>query len=82
ATRGPYKFVRHPLYFFSLLMIWSCPDITADRLVFNVLWSGWIVTGAWLEEKDLVRDLGRQYRDYQKSVPMLIPWKIWKQKHQ
>ncbi|MBS0014369.1 MAG: isoprenylcysteine carboxylmethyltransferase family protein [Desulfobacterales bacterium] len=81
ATRGPYKFIRHPLYFFTLLMIWSCPDITADRLVFNVLWSGWIVTGAWLEEKDLVRDLGRPYRDYQKTVPMLIPWKIWKQKH-
>ncbi|MFO7861195.1 MAG: isoprenylcysteine carboxylmethyltransferase family protein [Desulfosalsimonas sp.] len=75
ATRGPYKFVRHPLYFFTLLMIWSCPDITADRLVFNVLWSGWIVTGAWLEEKDLVRDFGRPYRDYQKAVPMLIPWK-------
>lgn len=73
--RGPYKYVRHPLYFFSLLMIWSCPDITADRLLFNVLWSGWIVIGAWLEEKDLVRDLGRKYRDYQKKVPMLIPWK-------
>lgn len=82
ATRGPYKFVRHPLYFFTLLMIWSCPDITADRLIFNVLWSGWIVTGAWLEEKDLVRDLGQPYREYQKTVPMLIPWKIWKGKYQ
>jgi len=82
ATRGPYKFVRHPLYFFTLLMIWSCPDITADRLVFNVLWSGWIVIGAWLEEKDLIRDFGQPYREYQKTVPMLIPWKIWKGKHQ
>jgi len=75
TIRGPYKHVRHPLYFFTLLMIWSCPDVSADRLVFNVLWSAWIVTGAWLEEKDLVRDFGGQYRNYQRQVPMLIPWK-------
>lgn len=77
TVKGPYKIVRHPLYFFSLLMIWSSPDISADRLLFNVLWSGWIVIGAKLEEKDLVLDFGNAYRNYQKNVPMLIPWKIF-----
>jgi methanethiol S-methyltransferase len=76
TIRGTYKFVRHPLYFFSLLMIWSNPDISADRLLFNVLWSAWIVTGTFLEERDLVRDFGKNYQDYQKAVPMLIPWRI------
>jgi protein-S-isoprenylcysteine O-methyltransferase Ste14 len=75
AIRGPYLWVRHPLYFFVLLLLWSCPDQTADRLFFDVLWTGWIFAGAVFEEKDLLTEFGDGYREYQKSVPMLIPWK-------
>jgi len=39
TVRGPYRWVRHLLYSFCLLMIWSCPDLTADRLLFNVFWT-------------------------------------------
>ena len=39
TIRGPYLWVRHPLYFFVLLMIWSNPHPTADRLFFNLLWT-------------------------------------------
>lgn len=81
TIQGPYRFVRHPMYIISLLMIWSCPDISADKLLFNVLWSAWIVAGAKLEERDLVDDFGDVYRNYQRSVPMLIPWKIWNRRH-
>ena len=70
---GPYRWVRHPLYFFTLLMIWSSPDITSDRLMFHFLWSAWILVGAILEERDLVETFGSRYRAYQKKVPMLIP---------
>lgn len=73
AATGAYGWVRHPLYFFSLLMIWSSPDLTADRILFNVLWSLWIVTGAVFEERDLVYEFGDEYRKYQQKVPMLIP---------
>ena len=73
---GPYRWVRHPLYLFVLLMIWSCPDLTFDRLLFNVLWSVWIYIGAMLEERDLVADFGEAYREYKRKVPMLIPWRI------
>jgi methanethiol S-methyltransferase len=75
VVRGPYRWVRHPLYLLVILMIWSGPHLTADRLLFNVLWTAWICVGAGLEEVDLVSDLGEQYRDYQRKVPMLIPWK-------
>lgn len=80
TIRGPYKVVRHPLYFFSLMMIWSCPDLSADRLVFNMLWTGWIIIGTLLEERDLVRDFGKTYQEYQKNIPMLIPYKIFKKR--
>ncbi len=78
AIRGPYRWVRHPLYFFTLVMIWSCPDITMDRLLFNVLFTIWIVIGTVLEERDLVAEFHETYHDYQSRVPMLIPWKIHK----
>lgn len=72
---GPYLWVRHPLYFFVLLLIWSCPDLTLDRFIFNFLWTVWIMIGTVLEEKDLLSDFGDDYRQYQGRVPMLIPWK-------
>jgi protein-S-isoprenylcysteine O-methyltransferase Ste14 len=78
AVRGPYRWVRHPLYFFTLVMIWTSPDITLDRLLFNVLFTGWIVVGTRLEERDLVAEFGEHYSVYQRHVPMLIPYKLIK----
>lgn len=76
SVRGPYIYVRHPFYFFMLLMIWSCPDVSLDRLLFNSFWSVWIVFGTVLEERDLVVSFGVVYQDYQRKVPMLLPWRI------
>lgn len=73
TVSGPYRWVRHPLYFLSLVMIWACPAVTTDRLMFNLLWSLWIVIGVQFEERDLVMRFGGDYRRYQQCVPMLIP---------
>ena len=78
TVRGPYQWVRHPLYLFILVMIWSCPNLTTDRLLFNILWSVWIFVGTILEERDLVEQFGDAYREYQKKVPMLFPCKFIK----
>ena len=75
VVRGPYRWVRHPLYLCVLVLIWASPELTADRLLFNVLWTAWIVVGTILEETDLQADFGDVYRDYQRKVPMLIPWR-------
>ena len=76
--RGPYRWVRHPLYFFILVLIWCCPDVTMDRLLFNVLFTAWIALGTLLEERDLVTEFGETYHNYQSKVPMLVPWKLHK----
>jgi protein-S-isoprenylcysteine O-methyltransferase Ste14 len=73
--QGPYLWVRHPLYFYMIVLIWSTPEVKSDRLLFNVLWTVWIVLGTYLEERDLVTEFGEKYRQYQKTVPMLIPWR-------
>lgn len=79
TIRGPYRYVRHPFYFFIVVMIWSCPEITLDRLLFNCLWTLWIIVGTVLEERDLTMEFGQDYCEYQKKVPMLIPWRMsWK----
>ena len=76
TVKGAYRWMRHPLYFFILLMIWSYPELTIDRLLFNVLWTVWIIIGTMMEERDLVSYFGDQYSIYQKKVPMIIPYKI------
>jgi protein-S-isoprenylcysteine O-methyltransferase Ste14 len=75
VVRGPYRWVRHPWYLCALMLIWSCPDLTADRLLFNILWTVWICVGARLEEADLASDFGQAYDGYRRKVPMLIPWR-------
>ncbi len=76
AVKGPCRWVRHPLYLAALLIIWAAPELTADRLLFSLLWTGWIIIGTFLEERDLRNNFGDAYAIYQKSVPMLIPYKI------
>ncbi len=75
VVRGPYRWVRHPWYAAAIVLFWSCVNLTADRLLFNLLWTCWICVGAKLEEKDLRTDFGEAYEAYRRQVPMLIPWR-------
>ena len=75
-VRGPFRWIRHPLYLAMLLMIWSCPHVSIDRFLFNILWTVWIVVAILLEERDLVDGFGENYLDYQRKVPMLLPTRL------
>jgi protein-S-isoprenylcysteine O-methyltransferase Ste14 len=74
-VRGPYRWVRHPLYTFVIVLIWSQPEVSLDGLFFNLLWTTWICVGATLEERDLTDELGSAYQAYRQRVPMLVPWR-------
>jgi protein-S-isoprenylcysteine O-methyltransferase Ste14 len=76
TVSGPYRFVRHPLYILLILMIWSYPELTADRLIFNVMCTTWMVIGTLLEERDLEASFGQAYIKYKTTVPMLIPYRL------
>src|SRR5664280_130968 len=75
-AKGPYRWARHPLYLFLIFLIWACPVLTLDRLIFNIMWTFWIVIGTYLEDRDLHREFGSQYLEYSSRVPMLIPYRI------
>jgi len=74
--KGAYQWSRHPLYLFLIVIIWACPVLTLDRLIFNIMWTFWIVIGTYLEDRDLHREFGSQYLEYSSRVPMLIPCRI------
>lgn len=68
-----YKYVRHPLYFGGIVGVWSTPVMTVSHFCFALLLTGYFVIGAFFEEKDLVRDFGDSYRNYQKRIGMFFP---------
>lgn len=73
VIRGMYRFTRHPLYFFSLLALWSAPVMTVNTLWFNIAATLYFMVGSRVEEERLVRIYGEEYRTYRRDVPWLIP---------
>ncbi|MBN1967635.1 MAG: DUF1295 domain-containing protein [Anaerolineae bacterium] len=73
-TGGLYALVRHPLYLFSLLILWSVPVMTDTFLGLVIGATIYFVVGSRLEERRLEREFGEQYRRYRQRVPWMLPW--------
>jgi protein-S-isoprenylcysteine O-methyltransferase Ste14 len=75
VTAGAYRLVRHPIYFFSLLVLWFNPVITWQTLVFNSLATLYFWLGSVYEERKLLSHFGETYETYRAKTPRLIPLK-------
>lgn len=71
-----HRYVRHPWYFFGLVMVWT-RDMSAATLLSSVMITVYFIVGSRLEEKKLLVYHGDTYRRYMARVPGLIPlpWK-------
>ena len=72
---GLHRYVRHPLYFGTLLFIWALFFVFPylNNLLACCVITLSTVLGARLEEKKLVAQFGEQYVLYKQQVPLLIP---------
>jgi len=71
---GLYRYVRHPLYTGGLLFIWLMPLMTSGVLAINLGLTIYILLGAYVEERKLLREFGEQYARYRAVTPMLVPF--------
>jgi protein-S-isoprenylcysteine O-methyltransferase Ste14 len=76
VTNGAYGIVRHPLYLFSLLVLWFAPVMTLALLVLNIASTLYFWLGSIAEERRLVLEFGEQYIEYRRRVPRLIPIRL------
>lgn len=75
VTPGPYKMIRHPLYFGFLLAFWATPVMTVSHLFFSIMTTAYILVAIQFEEKDLIREHGKKYINYRKAIPMILPFR-------
>ena len=71
---GILNVTRHPWYVAGILVLWA-REIDSASIIVNVIFSSYLVVGAMLEEKKLVREFAEDYADYQQKVSMFFPWK-------
>lgn len=74
AIEGIYRYLRHPLYTGSMLVLWLIPSMTLNWMALILGASLYFIIGARYEERKLEEFYGKAYRDYKARTPMFIPW--------
>lgn len=72
-----HRYVRHPWYFFLLVLIWT-RDVSTTQFTAYVMLTLYLIIGSWFEERKLIAYHGKVYQEYQQKVAGLIPlpWKM------
>jgi protein-S-isoprenylcysteine O-methyltransferase Ste14 len=75
VTTGTYSVVRHPQYFGGLLAHVGISFLLSSW--YSLLVTPLMVVVVYLisrkEEEELIGEFGKEYEDYRKRVPMIIP---------
>ena len=73
-TRGPYGWVRHPIYSAWILLVFSASPMTGTRLTFAVVTSLYLLVAIPLEERTIRAASGGAYDEYMGHVKWrLVP---------
>ena len=76
VTHGPYRWVRHPLYALSLLLILALGLISASGFILAFSVVVLIAVGLVVvprEEANLIAAFGDEYRDYMRRTGRFLP---------
>lgn len=74
VRRGLYRYVRHPLYTCTFLVIWLVPVMSWNVLALNIGVTLYTLIGAYFEERKLVQEFGATYEGYRKNTPFIVPF--------
>jgi protein-S-isoprenylcysteine O-methyltransferase Ste14 len=74
-TRGPYRFIRHPMYAAALLFVWAAVvgHVSVATLAIGVAGAAVIVARVIAEDR-LLRAQYPDYADYARSTRALVPY--------
>jgi protein-S-isoprenylcysteine O-methyltransferase Ste14 len=73
-NRGIYCFVRDPFLLSGLVSMWLTPFMTTRLFVIYILTSVYLYLGSLHWESRLLAQFGKDYEDYRKNMPRMIPW--------
>ncbi len=73
-TSGVYAWVRHPLYLFSLMIVWPVTTMTWGYLGLSIGVTLYFIVGSLYEEQRLLAAYGEVYARYRAHVPWLLPY--------
>jgi protein-S-isoprenylcysteine O-methyltransferase Ste14 len=75
VSTGLYSVIRHPQYFGGIIAHIGISILLSSLLAFIttpiVILLNYLIS--WKEEKELLKEFGKDYEDYKKRVPMFIP---------
>ncbi|HLG59702.1 MAG TPA: isoprenylcysteine carboxylmethyltransferase family protein [Vicinamibacterales bacterium] len=72
STRGPYGWVRHPIYLGWFLLVFAVATMTMTQFVFAVVSCAYVLIAIPFEERSLRNTTGGAYERYVTKVP----WKL------
>ena len=78
-TSGVLGMIRHPWYAAGIFLLWA-GQLDISAIIVNTILTAYLIIGASLEEKKLVREFGMEYRAYQARVSMFLPYQWVKSK--
>jgi len=73
VTGGFYRWVRHPIYTFTLIFLFFFPGMSWNLLALTIGITLYTIIGAIFEEKKMVLTFGEAYVEYRKKTPMFLP---------
>lgn len=76
-VRGPYRWIRHPIYLGWVLMVWCAPAMTTTRLVWAAVSTAYLAVAIPLEERGLVAEFGEAYETYRRRVRWRVIPGVW-----
>lgn len=68
-----YRYSRHPIMLGVLIGVWCVPAMSWSTFSLSAGLTLYIFVGLYFEERDLIRQWGREYREYQQRVRALLP---------